>query len=161
MNIKTGARVMITLNVNTSDSIVNGSLGVVEDVITDKDENARSIIVQFDNSKSGVKQREKYGHIADKYKQKNGTPIFKSKIRYHLSGSRKRAHATTATVFQFPIRLAFAITGHKMQGQTIRRVSKVVVNWKKRMPPSLAYVSCQDQKILRISLSQVILILKS
>ena len=37
-------------------------------------------------------------------------------------------------------RLAWAITCHKMQGQTIKRGSKVVVNWSKRMPQSLAYV---------------------
>ena len=36
--------------------------------------------------------------------------------------------------------MAFAITGHKIQGQTIKKGSKVVVNWNNRMPPSLAYM---------------------
>ena len=34
LNIKTEARVMIFINVSTADSLVNGSLGVIEDIIT-------------------------------------------------------------------------------------------------------------------------------
>jgi hypothetical protein len=45
-------------------------------------------------------------------------------------------------VFQFPIKLAFAITGHKMQGQTIKRGSQLVVNWSNILPCALAYVMC-------------------
>ena len=105
---------MTVLNVNTSDSLVNGSLGIVEDIVTDNDGKVRYMIIKFDVEKAGAKQREKYAHIADKYKQKNGTPIFRQKIRYHLNGSRKKTHAAKATVLQFPLKLAFVLTGHNM-----------------------------------------------
>ena len=142
LNIKIGARVMIVLNVNTSDSLVNGSLGTILDVIAEEDGTVKCIIVKFDSDKVGAQQRKQHHHIADKYKDKNGTPIFRKKITYHLNGAGKKVHAATATVYQFPMKLAAAITGHKMQGQTVKKGSKVVVNWSNRMPPALAYMMC-------------------
>ena len=41
---------------------------------------------------------------------------------------------------QFPLKVAFAVTGHKIQGQTIKTGSSIVVNWSKHMPRGLAYV---------------------
>jgi exonuclease III len=143
LQIKVGARVMVVMNVNTTDSLVNGMIGVVLDIITD-DTNGKvkCIIVKFDSEKVGADQRKKHSHIADKYKEDNGTPIFRQKVRYHLTGAGKKVHAITGTCFQFPLKLAFAITGHKMQGQTIKTGSKLVVNWSKMLPPGLAYVMC-------------------
>ena len=138
LKVKTGARVMTVMKVNTADPLVNGSLGIVEDIVSETDGRVKYIVIKFDAEKAEIKQRKKYAHISDKYKVINGTPIFRSKIRYHLSGSKKRVHAAKATVLQFPIKLTFALTGHKMQGQTIKKGSKVVVNLSKQMPPALA-----------------------
>ena len=60
-------------------------------------------------------QRKKYDTIANTYKASNGTPIFRQRTRYFLSNSKGKPHAAQATIFQFPIKVAFAITGHKMQ----------------------------------------------
>ena len=111
---------MTVMNVSTSDSIVNGSMGIVDDIVTDTDGKVKYIIIRFDVKKAGTEQRKKYAQIADKYKTKNGTPIFRQKVRYHLKRSGKRVHAAKATVLQFPLKLAFAVTGHKMQGQTVK-----------------------------------------
>ena len=59
LNIKTGARVMITLNVNTTDSIVNRSLGVIEDIITDDGGKVKTVIIKFDVEKSGESRGKK------------------------------------------------------------------------------------------------------
>ena len=115
LQIKNGARIMVVLNVNTTDSLVNGSIGVIEDIVTEVDGKVKCVIIKFDSEKAGVEQRKQYAHIADRYEEENGTPIFRQKIKYHLNGSGKKTHAATATVFQFPIKLAFAITGHKIQ----------------------------------------------
>ena len=49
-------------------------------------------------------------------------------------------HAAKATVCQFPLKVAFAVTGHKIQGQTIKKGCKIVVNWSKIIPRGLVYV---------------------
>ena len=73
------------------------------------------MIIQFDSEKVGIEQRRNHASIADKYKDSNGTPIFRQRTRYFLTNCKGKAHAAQATVYQFPIKLAFAITGHKMQ----------------------------------------------
>lgn len=115
LKVKIGARVMLVLNICTSDSLVNGSLGTIIDIVTRTDGKASWIIVRFDSEKAGLEQRRRHPGIAEKYKESNGTPILRQRIRYFLSTSRGKAHASQATVYQFPFKVAFAITGHKMQ----------------------------------------------
>ena len=111
---KIGARVMIVINVNTADSLVNGALGTIIDIIT-KEDTVNCVVIRFDSEKVGMEQRRNHANIADKYKDSNGTPIFRQKLKYFLNSCTGQAHAVQATVFQFPIKVAFAITGHKMQ----------------------------------------------
>ena len=47
---------------------------------------------------------------------------------------------STATVIQFPIKLAFAITSHKIQGQTIQNPTKVVLDINSVFEDAQAYV---------------------
>ena len=116
-NLKIGARCMLVLNVNTNDSLVSGSLGKVLDIITDNDGKVKCIIVKFDVDRAGFEQRKQYPHFAEKYKDENGTPIFRQKLQYCISNSKswKQSHAAKATVYQFPLKIAFAVTGHKIQ----------------------------------------------
>lgn len=118
LQIKKEARVMVVMNVDVSDSIVNGSMGQVVDIVVDESNPAtvKCIVVKFDNPDAGEAQRKLYPQIAEKYKEENGTPIMRKKMEYHLpkSWSSKR-HAAKGTVVQFPLKLAFALTGHKMQ----------------------------------------------
>ena len=74
--------------------------------------------------------------------------MFRQKIRYHLGSSGKNKHAATATVFQFPVKLALAITGDKIQGQIVKKGSKVVVSFSKRIPPALGYTMISRTELL-------------
>ena len=69
--------------------------------------------MRFDNPDIG-KQLRKSHHIQDDL-----TPIGKISFSYSL-GSIKKGHAGTAKVVQFPLRLAWAVTVHKFQGQTVK-----------------------------------------
>ena len=97
LNIKIGARVMLVLNVNTTDSLVNGSIGIVLDIIKNNEGKVTCIIIKFDSDKSGAEQRRH--PIAVKYKEENGTPIFRQKIKYHLGGAGKKKHAANNNSF--------------------------------------------------------------
>ena len=54
------------------------------DIIEENDGTVKCIIVKFDSDKVGAQQRKTHHHIAEKYKDNNGTPIFRKKITYHL-----------------------------------------------------------------------------
>ena len=47
---------------------------------------------------------------------------------------------TTATVVQFPIKLAYAVTVHKVQGATVPSPSKVVMDVNSTFEPAMCYV---------------------
>ena len=72
LDIKVGARSMVVLNVDTSDSLVNGSLGKVLDIISRDDGTVKCIIVKFDSEKAGLKCQEQNPQYAEKYKDENG-----------------------------------------------------------------------------------------
>ncbi len=153
LKLKKGARVMVVLNVNTSDSIVNGSLGTVLDILKEEKEGkewVKCVVVQFDQEKMGQQQRRSHPEISCQYPDGLGTPLFRQKLEYHLplTKSNAKAHAVKGLVIQFPLKLAFAITGHKMQGQTVKKDSKVVVHWHNRMPAGLAYVMISRSETL-------------
>ena len=70
---------------------------------------------------------------------------------YPLKKKRGGKGESMATVIQFPVRLAFAVTCHKMQGQTVGQPAQVALNLKKllRDPSALAYVSLSRAKELK------------
>jgi hypothetical protein len=138
--IKKGARVMLVFNINTCDNLVNGVLGTVQAII--QPPGARypeCIIVQFDQDFVGVEHRANHQGLAEKYKNVNGTPIFRKDLSYNV-GAGKKAHNAQAKIVQFPLRLAWASTAHKMQGQTVKAGTKVVLHWSSRFPNGMFYV---------------------
>ena len=58
LKIKVGARVMLVLNVDTADGLVNGSLGIISDIVTENNGNVKCIIVKFDSDKAGQEAGE-------------------------------------------------------------------------------------------------------
>ena len=117
--LKPNARVMLIYNVNTSDSLTNGALG---EVLGFERNHVRSdvtkVIVNFFNPECGKQLQDKSTYLLSNYPGKAPTPIGRVECTYTLS-KKITAAAYSAKVFQFPLKLAFAATAHKFQGQTV------------------------------------------
>ena len=112
---KIGARVTMIKNIDLMDDLYNGAGGTVVGVEY-KDNQVHCIIVQFDIETCGQNQRAKYPRYAEKYKEFNGTPIFKDDHEFQLRTKRGGfAHGAKGKLRQFPLRLYYASTAHKIQ----------------------------------------------
>ena len=116
LRLKVGARFMIIHNINTMDGLTNGARGKVMEIIA-KDDRVRYILIQFDNPNIGIEQRRKFRHLSSISRHPDLTPIDKSQFSYTLGDVRKN-HAARATLIQFPLRLSWASTAHKVRFST-------------------------------------------
>jgi ATP-dependent exoDNAse (exonuclease V) alpha subunit len=91
---------MLMRNIDVSQGLINGSRGSISDLIRDGDGRVLSLMVNFDQ----IPDRE--------------IPIKRCSVNRYMQFGRKRF-----SVFQFPIRLGWAVTAHKSQGQTVSRVA--------------------------------------
>ena len=118
LKLKVGARCMLIFNVNTIDELVNGATGTILAFERAKRfvKNVNDcIIIKFDDETCGREQRLKYPALSNKYKESNGTPIFRQELEYQISSQTGKGHAARAKVIQFPLRISYASTAHKMQ----------------------------------------------
>ena len=122
LKLKVGANIIIIHNIDTSDGLTNGQLGELVTIINSKDGNADKLIIKLKKKDAGIQNRRKYQGLAMKYPE--SVVIERVTINYAI---RKRGGAvgSTATLVQFPVKLAHAITAHKIQGQTIPKPFKV------------------------------------
>ena len=140
VQLKIGARVMLVDNINTSDKLTNGSLGTVLAIENCSDDSVKYILIQFDNPKSGKALRENFHQqLCTKYSNPLLTPIGRVERKYTLSKKQNSASAT-ATLYQFPIKLAFAATAHKLQGHTVPAPQQLVVDMTALRQPGQGYV---------------------
>ena len=125
LQLKIGAKLMIIHNIDTSDCLTNGQLGILVDVIKSKAGDVDKLVLQLNNKHAGKDSRRKHHGLASKYPE--CVMIEPVSIQYTL---RKRGGdvSSTATAIQFPVKLAYAITSHKIQGQTIPAPTKVVLD---------------------------------
>ena len=136
--LKVGAKIMLTYNVNTADGLVNGSRGEVLGVIQNESQEVTKVVIKFENPTHGQMQREAQSGM-EQSRYPGGTLIEKVSFSFSLSKSKKNV-VSTARVIQFPIKVAFATTAHKIQGQTVKKPKKVVVDLRSVFQPAMAYV---------------------
>ena len=141
LKLKIGARVMLIFNINTEDSLVNGATGTVLDIIKEEGpDKIKVVIVQFDDPNVGVLHRKERFHICEKYAAENGTPIEIARRKYRPESKSMKKHGLECTIYQFPLRLAWASTAHKLQGVTIKPDQHLVCHGHKHMPKGMGYV---------------------
>ncbi len=126
MQVAVGVRVMVTRNLDVEDGIVNGCFGTIANIVTktkDGIATVRMLGLQLDNPSAGQKHRKKVRGEEDVlvYIERSEENLRKGAVRR-----------------QFPIKLAYACTAHKVQGMTMQ---SAVVSLKKIFEPGMAYVA--------------------
>ena len=123
--LKIECKIILIHNIDTSDGLTNGQLGILKDVIRTENGSISKCIVEFKNEKAGRESRLRNPQYAAKYPK--GTVIEKVSFSYTLS-KKGSAASKKATLIQFPLKVAHAITAHKIQGQTIPKPLKVALD---------------------------------
>ena len=140
LEVKVGAPVMVIYNINTRDSLVNGARGLVINMVEESSV-VKAIIVKFDNPEAGLEQVKDHQHFMEKHGLKSGVPIFRVLFEYPLPYSKgKKTHGCTGKINQFPIRLSWGSTAHKLQGSTIGKHSSLVAHGHSKTKPAMNYV---------------------
>ena len=116
---------MLTFNIDTCDGLTNGTFGEVIGFEFDEFNCMTKVIVEFDNEESGKEKRKNFLEIQQKFKGRLATPIERIEFQYSLS---KKSTASNATAIQFPLRLSFAATAHKVQGFTVKKPNHLVID---------------------------------
>ena len=103
LKLKISAEVVLVHNINTLDGLTNGCRGVLVDV-EKKGKSIHRLVIKFHNPDHGRLQREK-----NPCRKHPDATYIDPVLWQYLIG------AATATVFQFPVKGAAAITSHKIQ----------------------------------------------
>ena len=115
LHLKIGARVMLT-NVNVSDGLTNGSMGVVSRFIFDKQTGkVKTVLARFDGEDVGLNAQN--GSLY-KSLDPGAVPISKGQASFVVNGCK----SCNASRTQFPLTLAWAVTIHKCQGLTLPEI---------------------------------------
>ena len=155
LKLKVGARVMLTFNLDTSDGLTNGALGEVIGYDISTEGRIKTIYVNFDDKRIGKNKRILSPILEKRFPETNVAPI--EKLEFTFSQSKKSySVSSSALAFQFPLKLAWAITGHKIQGQTILKPQMLIVDLSKVFEAAQAYVM-----LSRVQESQQLIILNS
>ena len=120
-----GAKVIIIHNIDTADCLTNGQLGNLIDIIRTTSGEIDKLVIRLQNPSAGMKNRQNNPQLAARFPD----PVFIERVSNQYALRKKSVVVgTTALVIQFPVKLAFAITSHKIQGQTIPWPMRVVLD---------------------------------
>ena len=144
LELKIGARVMLNFNVSILDSLVNGQMGKVMEIKYNKHGKVDVILVKFDDSEAGLELLARY----PQYKN-IGVPIFMHELEFHLPSRRgSKKHGARCKVRQFPLMLCWALTCHKVQGDTIPNGTDLVCHGDGKVQAGMLYVMLSRTKCL-------------
>ena len=122
LKVKNGAKVFLTSNINIADSLVNGMIGQIVEILYCQPRKGlktmvKAIVVKFDRHEVGQETSLKYQHLSNHIKH-GGVPIFFHQLVYNIPGKNPNSkHGSKCVVTQIPLRLAYAFTAHRLQGK--------------------------------------------
>ncbi|TKS65165.1 ATP-dependent DNA helicase PIF1 [Collichthys lucidus] len=121
--------VMLCKNVDVADGLVNGVCGLVSEIVYADNENKfpRKVYVKFDNADVGKLWRKRCAH-----------PPGVDPASVGIDAEEERVTDKGGMRRQFPLKLAWACTVHKVQGLT---VDEAVVSLDRVFQPGQAYVA--------------------
>ncbi|XP_062577465.1 uncharacterized protein LOC134239308 [Saccostrea cucullata] len=126
--LSVNAKVMLTRNINVEDGLVNGAMGHISDFdfgTTPQRNKIEGIKVVFDC--------EDIGRLLGK-RTARGNEVLIQRIQEDI----REKNTKNFVRHQFPLKLAWACTAHKVQGMT---TNSVVVNLDRTFAPGQAYVA--------------------
>ena len=131
---------MLTTNIDVCDSLANGALGTVVGFLRNSSNEVDTVFVCFNNEKIGRNLRRK-NSIALQRRFPDGivTPIRKIEQKFGRSNN-PTSNKELGTATQFPLKLAFCISSHKMQGKNVINPSKLNADLQTVREPAQAYV---------------------
>ena len=130
LKLAVGARVMLISNVDVTDGLCNGVSGYVKGIEFSNTNTMPTVVyVKFDNARIGAKTKTTE-FIPPEYQE--CVPIKPRKESFHL-----KSKSFTTTREQIPLKLAWAVTIHKVQGQT---TDQAVISMK-YLQKAMAYVA--------------------
>ena len=119
VSIKEGARVMLTNNVDISDRLINGQLGIVARILVNEVTQKPTIVyIKFDDEDAGNLVIDKSGDI---FATENRVVPIKPILAQIKLNPGKRSSPEIQRL-QFPLALAWACTVHKVQGLTLNKI---------------------------------------
>ena len=142
LQIKVGAKVMITTNIDVSDGLTNGVMGWIVNIVKDKVKlNVKAILLKFENKDVGQNARN-----LSLYKDVNhdAVPIEPIQACFQINGST----SCNGTRVQFPLRLSWGVTIHKCQGLTLNEIVVDMTPSKGKYYPGQAYIAFSRVKTL-------------
>ena len=137
LQMKVGARVMLTYNIDVMDCLTNGTRGEIVAFEKSKTGYIEKVIIKFDEVCQG--QQRRLGDKVNERKYPGCTVIERVMFQYSL-GRKISSVSNTARVIQFPLRLCFATTSHKFQGQTVSKPNKIAIDIRTVFTTAMAYV---------------------
>lgn len=142
LTLALGARVMLIRNIDVADGLVNGSQGQIVAFIKSGKGDTVAIAIKFDNQNVGLDTRRKSPYMLQLKAQPDSTPILRSETTFTVT---RKNNSLTVYRYQFPLKLAWACTIHKVQGLTM---DNIVVSFDGRFGGGQAYVALSRSKSL-------------
>ena len=132
--LKKGCPVILLSNIDVADCLSNGQLGTLVDTVKGGNGVVKWLMIKLKNVNVGKEWRQRHPGLAEIYPGCTG--VEKLSWDYNLKEEGPRH----INIYQFPIKVAFAVTAHKIQGQSILKPAKVAVDLAGTKSSSQAYV---------------------